>query len=111
MWQKAMDLVEKVYVLIKSLPQDERFALCDQLRRAVVSVPANIAEGNGCASNRDYAHFFSVARGSLYETLTHIEVAQRLGYIEVQPEIESLASEIRRMLSAMINKYGILEEK
>jgi len=105
-WQKAMDLVEKVYALIKCFPQEERYALNDQLRRAVVSIPSNIAEGDGRASNKDYAHFLSIARGSLYETMTQIDIAVKLGYINPQPEIESLAMELRRMLYTMIEKYS-----
>ena len=105
-WQKAMELVKCVYALIKSFPAEERFALADQLRRAVVSIPSNIAEGNGRSSSHDYAHFLSIARGSLYETMTQIEIAQNLNYISAQPVLESLAAEIRRMLNAMITKFG-----
>ena len=57
-WQKAMDLTEKVYALIRSLPADEKYALADQLRRSVISISSNIAEGAGRATNKDYAHFF-----------------------------------------------------
>ena len=105
-WQKAMQLVKLVYEQIKLLPSEERFALADQLRRAVASIPSNIAEGNGRASNKDYAHFLAIARGSLYETMTQLEIAQSLGYIVVPAEIESLAVEIRRMLGSMLQKYG-----
>ena len=71
-WQKAMELVRMVYQLSKAFPQDERYALTDQLKRAAVSIPSNIAEGNGRTSNKDYAHFLAIARGSLFETLTQI---------------------------------------
>ena len=106
-WQKAMELVKAVYALTKSFPVDERYALTDQLRRAVVSIPSNIAEGYGRSSNADYAHFLAIARGSLYETLTQLEVAQDLGYIsEVPEELVLSASEIGRMLGALLKKYG-----
>ena len=106
-WQKAKSLVKVVYALTRQFPADERFALTDQLRRAVVSIPSNIAEGYGRASNADYAHFLSIARGSLYEALTQLEVAEDLGYISTVPEdLESLASEVGRMLGAMLKKYG-----
>jgi len=105
-WKKAKQLVCMVYSLIKKFPADERYALTDQLRRAVVSIPSNIAEGNGRASNKDYAHFLAIARGSLYETMTQLEIAESLGYIELSEQIESLAVEIRRMLGAMLQKYG-----
>lgn len=105
-WQKAMELVKLVYGQIRLLPGEERFALGDQLRRAVTSIPANIAEGNGRASNKDYAHFLAIARGSLYETMTHLEIAANLGYIESSPEVEALSAEIRRMLNSMIRRFA-----
>ena len=69
-WQKAMWFAKAVYALINQFPATEKYALSDQVRRAVVSIPSNIAEGCGRVSNRDYAHFLSIARGSLYETMT-----------------------------------------
>lgn len=105
-WQKAKILVGLVYAEVKKLPAEERYALGDQIRRAVVSVPSNIAEGNGRASNREYANFLSIARGSLYETMTQLEIAQDLGYVALTPEIEQLAKAIARMLGAMIKKFS-----
>ncbi len=108
-WQKAMELVKAVYALAKASPADERYALTDQLRRAVVSIPSNIAEGNGRASNADYAHFLAIARGSLYETMTQLQVAVELGYIQsLSPELELLLSEVGRMLGSMLKKYGTI---
>ena len=105
-WQKAMRFSTVVYALINQFPEREKYALSDQVRRAVVSIPSNIAEGCGRASNRDYAHFLSIARGSLYETMTQLEMAQSLGYIETISDVEDLASEISRMLTALIKKYS-----
>jgi len=105
-WQKAMELVRIVYQVSKRFPADERYALTDQLRRAVVSIPANIAEGNGRASSRDYAHFLAIARGSLYETMTHLQIAQDLGYVNADTDVEPLAAEIARMLGSMLKKHG-----
>ncbi len=105
-WQKAKKLVELVYAEVKKLPAEERYALGDQIRRAVVSIPANIAEGNGRATNKDYANFLSIARGSLYETMTQLEIAQDLGYVSFAHEIEQLAKDVGRMLGAMIKKFG-----
>lgn len=105
-WQKAKTLVKLVYAEVKNLPVEERYALGDQIRRAVVSIPSNIAEGNGRTSNKDYAHFLSIARGSLYETLTQLEIAKDLGYASVTPEIEQLAMDIGRILGAMLKKFG-----
>ena len=116
-WQKAMELTKKVYGLVKQLPVEERFALGDQLRRAVVSIPSNIAEGNGRSGNKDYAHFLAIARGSLYETITQLELARELGYVggdnrskAVMEEINSLAGEVSRMLTSMLKKYGAFEQ-
>ena len=95
-----------VYTEVKKLPAEERDAMGDQVRRAVVSIPSNIAEGNGRATNKDYANFLSIARGSLYETMTQLEIAKDLGYASLTPEIERLAKDVARMLGAMIKKFG-----
>ena len=106
-WQKAMELVRAVYAISKAFPSDERYALTDQLRRAVVSIPSNIAEGNGRASNADYGHFLAIARGSLYETMTQLQVSVDLGYIrEIPKEVDELMEEIGRMLTSMLKKFG-----
>ena len=110
-WQKSMDFARLVYSVVRQLPQDERFALADQLRRAAISVPSNIAEGNGRGSNNDYAHFLAIARGSLFETLTQLELSKDLGYISDYDSISILAAEISRMLTAMLQKYGNLQQK
>ena len=104
-WQKAMQFSKMVYQLIEQFPATEKYALSDQVRRAVVSVPSNIAEGCGRASNRDYSHFLAIARGSLYETMTQLELAQSIGYIDTIEEVESMASEISRMLTSLMKKY------
>jgi four helix bundle protein len=105
-WQKAMQFSRQVYRFVEQFPATEKYALSDQVRRAAVSVPSNIAEGCGRASNRDYAHFLSIARGSLYETMTQVELAQSLGYVDSINEVESLASEISRILTSLIRKYN-----
>jgi len=104
-WQKAMAFSKTVYGIVRLFPQEERYALSDQVRRAVVSIASNIAEGCGRASNRDYAHFLSIARGSLYETMSQLEMAQSFGYIDSLSEVEGLAAEISRMLTTLIKKY------
>ena len=105
-WQKSMELVNVVYGLMKSFPKDERFRLCDQLSRAVVSIPSNIAEGNGRGSKKDCAHFLSIARGSLYETMTQLEIAANLGYLNEDDIPTELASSIRRMLNTLITRLS-----
>ena len=89
-----------VYGKLKGFPQEERFALCDQLRRAVVSIPSNIAEGYGRDTHKDFAHFLSQAKGSLYEVDTQLDVAVDLGYMKRDAAMESKIDEISRMLSA-----------
>jgi len=107
-WQKSMQLVRLVYQVSKTFPPDERYALTDQLRRAAISIPSNIAEGNGRATNKDYAHFLSIARGSLFETMTQLEIADGLGYAARSPDIDLLVTEIANMLTAMLMKYGAI---
>ena len=104
-WQKAMSFSKVVYAMIRAFPPEERYALADQIRRAVVSISSNIAEGCGRATNRDYAHFLSIARGSLYETMSQLELAHNLGYIDSLSDAEDLAVEISRMLTTLMKKY------
>jgi len=105
-WQKAMQLVDVVYGLMRGFPQDERFRLCDQLGRAVVSIPSNIAEGNGRSSARDYAHFLEIARGSLYETMTQLEIAVRQKYIADLSSVNELSGEVAKMLNTLISRLA-----
>lgn len=102
-WQKGMELVEQVYALTRRLPPDERFRLVSQSTRAAVSVPANIAEGHSRGTRRDYAHFVSVAKGSLMELETYVMVSQRLGYVGPADAADVLEriSEMSRMLTAL----------
>ena len=74
-YQKAKELVIQVYKLLEQFPDAERFALCNQLRRAVVSIPSNIAEGMGRVSNKDQAHFLNIAYGSLMEVYAQLDIA------------------------------------
>jgi len=102
-WQKAMDLSVEVYRLSASFPRDERFRLTSQVTRAAASVPANVAEGNARGTRKDYAHFVSIARGSLAETETFILLAVRLGYIDnaQAAPVLALANEVGRMLNVL----------
>ncbi|MEM9117086.1 MAG: four helix bundle protein [Cyanobacteria bacterium P01_F01_bin.56] len=102
-WQKSMDLVVLIYGLAESFPQTELYRLTSQITRAVVSVPGNIAEGNGRSSRKEYAHFLSIAKGSLMETETYVFLAVRLGYVSQEQTIESLnlITEISKMLTKL----------
>ena len=105
-WQRSMDLVERIYRIAQKLPDTERWGLTSQMCRAAVSVPANIAEGYGRQSTGEYRHFLSIGRGSLSELETHLLLCQRLGYLEAK-EVASLLSEVEeilKMLSTLISK-------
>lgn len=80
-WQLSMELVTLIYRLSEKFPQNEMFGLTNQLRRAAVSVPSNIAEGFGRHSNGDFSHFLSIANGSLCEVETQLGIAKNLGFI------------------------------
>ncbi|MFZ0050884.1 MAG: four helix bundle protein [Desulfobaccales bacterium] len=103
-WQKAMDLVTQIYRLTKKLPKEEMFGLTSQLRRAAVSIPSNIAEGQGRLSKGEFRVFLGNARGSLSELETQIMIANNLEYID-EPEatvLLEMASEAGRILNGLI---------
>ena len=102
-WQRGMDIALAIYEVTKQFPDDKRFGLTSQLRRAAVSVPANIAEGHARSSTKDYLRYISIAIGSLAETATFIELAGRLNYgnIEELRRIFEMTNEERRMLRAL----------
>ena len=83
-WQEAMDLADEVYRQTRNFPKEELFALTNQIRRAVVSVPSNIAEGSGRQSTAEFLQFLSVANGSLRELETQLIIATRIGYLPPQ---------------------------
>jgi four helix bundle protein len=107
-WQRAMDLVVEVYSLTKLLPREELYGLTNQLRRAAVSIPSNIAEGNSRNTTREYVQFLNIALGSKAEAETQIEICERLGYLsEDQTETAvSLCHEVGKILNAIINKLS-----
>jgi len=102
-WGRALDLVEVVYVIARQLPQEEQYGITTQLRRAVVSIPANIAEGYGRATQRDFAHFLSIARGSLMETEALLLVSERLGYLRGDDltRARTCLDDVSRLLSSL----------
>lgn len=101
-WQKGMELVRRVYALTKKFPKVEQYRLVDQLTRAAVSVPSNIAEGFGRSTNKDFAHFVAQARGSLFEVETQLIIANELGFIgDITIDIEEIA-ELGKVLNGLI---------
>jgi len=102
-WQKAMDLVVFIYRSTEGFPSHEKFGLNNQLRRAAVSIPSNIAEGQGRESQRDFLHFLSISRGSLQEVQTQIELARRRDYFDEETCMRLLENteEVARILNGL----------
>jgi four helix bundle protein len=102
-WQVAMQLVAEVYQVNKAFPKEEIFALTNQLRRAVVSVPSNIAEGQGRDSTKDFLHHLSIARGSLYEVETQLLIAQQLNYLSAieAEKVMTISTSVAKLLNGL----------
>ena len=105
-WQKSIKLVTEVYSITKNFPKEELYGLTSQIRRSVVSIPSNIAEGYGRNSTQDYIRFLQIACGTLYEMQTQIEIAVNLDYLdrEYSENIFNQTNEIERMLNSFIRK-------
>jgi four helix bundle protein len=101
-WQKAIDLVEEVYKITKAFPRDEVYGLTSQIRRAAVSVPSNIAEGQA-RSSREFIRFLSIAHGSLSEVETQMVIAQRLGYMNSDQagQLGEMTAEVGRLFNGL----------
>lgn len=102
-WQKALSLSVTVYKLTEQFPKTEVYALSDQIRRCVASVPANLAEGSARNTSKDQAHFTTIAFSSLMETLNHLILAKELGYID-----EDKLNELRILIDEIANKLSAL---
>ncbi|MCP4457561.1 MAG: four helix bundle protein [Cytophagales bacterium] len=103
-WQKSMKMVKEIYVLTSRFPDEEKFGLISQMRRAVVSIPSNIAEGWGCSTTGSYIQFLRISRGSLYELETQLELSKDLGYIKNSDDVENVFVEISKMLNTLMKK-------
>ncbi len=105
-WEKAVQLCTAIYVLTRKFPREELYGLTNQLRRASVSIPSNIAEGYGRGTRDQYKQFLSIALGSYMELQTQLTIAVRLGFLEPSEfeKVEMLASEVGKMLSAILSK-------
>ena len=110
-WQKSMDLVKQVYALMRLLPKEEIFALSNQIRRAVVSIPSNIAEGYGRHSRNDYLRFLNIARGSKNEVETQLQICLMLDYLKPEDiaETQAICTEVGKMLNSLINTVESLK--
>jgi four helix bundle protein len=103
-WQKSMDLVTARYRATAGFPKDELFGLTSQLRRAAVSIPSNIAEGQGRLSEKEFRYFLGQARGSLMEVETQMQIAENLGYPQKEQTAFLLQScaEVGRILNGLL---------
>jgi len=102
-WQKGIILVVKVYKLVKTFPQEELYALTNQIKRASVSIPSNISEGYGRNTDKSFSHFLDIARGSLFELETQLIIAKELEFItniDLYNEVLLLITEESKMINA-----------
>ena|SRR5574344_243422 len=104
-WQAARHLVASIYVHLRQFPKEELYALTDQAKRAAVSIPSNIAEGAGRDSDRDFLHFLVIARGSVFEVKTQLQLGADLGYASfpdaLQNELESVLKRLNALISTL----------
>ena len=107
-YQKAKEVVKRTYKLLKKFPAEERYAMCDQLRRASVSITSNIAEGVNRYSVKDKSHFIEMSYGSLMEVSSQMEIAEELGYITSAERLsmDQLIEEVARLLSGLQKTYN-----
>ena len=107
-WQKAMEMVEAVYKATGRFPKEEIYGLTSQLRRAAVSVPSNIAEGQGRKSTSEFLHHLSFARGSLMEVETQLLLASRFSYLQQDEttRLLEMTGEVGRLLNGLINSLS-----
>ena len=107
-WQKAMQITKDVYFMVRSLPKEETFALSDQMRRAAVSIPSNIAEGQERNSLTEFTRFLRIAQGSRAELETQIMIGTMIGYFDdssANPLLDNL-SELGKMINSLITKIS-----
>jgi len=112
-WQRGMDLVEAIYVITQSFPKREIYGITSQMRRAAVSIPANIAEGHSREHTKEFRNFLSVAQGSISELETELEIATRLGYLTAEQfnrlmtQVAGLAKQVRALREALAKKIAV----
>ncbi len=111
-WQEARKLVVEVYQLLDGFPKFESYALCDQIRRTIVSVPSNLAEGSGRISTKEQMHFYEIAYGSLMEAYNQLIIAADLEYIgneqlkNIQPQIDVVARMMNGLRTSLVQKIN-----
>lgn len=107
-YKEAKKLVKEVYRLLKGFPKEEQYALCDQLRRAAISVTSNIAEGSGRVSYKEKVHFLEISYGSLMEVLSQMDIAMDLGYITEEEfnNFEVMEDKVGSLISGLRSYFG-----
>jgi four helix bundle protein len=105
-WQKGIELVKLVYSLTDNFPKKEMYGLANQLQRAAVSIPSNIAEGQARKGDKEFSRYLHIALGSLAELDTQVEIACQLEYIEDAAQINEIIIELRKMLNGLINRLS-----
>jgi four helix bundle protein len=107
-WQKSVELVTEVYRATSTFPREETFGLTSQLRRSAVSIPSNIAEGQGRATKGEFVQFLANARGSLFELRTQVHIAGALGFLssELTDQLMQQADRVGRLLNGLIRSLG-----
>jgi four helix bundle protein len=106
-WQLAMEFCIEAYRITRAFPDEERYGLTSQLRRAATAMPLNIAEGSGCRTKKEFTQFLFIALRSEYEVVTILKLALRLSYIDEQTHetMQAKVAEIGRKLQALINSF------
>lgn len=108
-WQVAMDLVQDIYKITAQFPQDELYGLTSQMRRSAVSIPSNIAEGAARTGHKEFLYFLSIARGSLSELETQLQISERLGYcnyLEVSERVDEVFGLMGGLIKSIKTKVG-----
>ena len=105
-WQKSIELSKEVYIVCADLPKDEKFGLISQIKRSVISIPSNIAEGAGRNSKKEFKHFLAISHGSSYELLTQLQISFKLKFCkeDVFIELKTKIIEIQKMNFALQQK-------
>jgi len=110
-WKRSLDLVEVVYKVTRAFPQEEMYGLTNQLRRAVVSIPSNIAEGAARGSKKEFIQFLYIALGSLSEVETQLIIANRLGYVNDTNDMDQQLETVRKLILGLIRYLRARNEK
>ncbi len=109
-WKLGVKLAKDVYLLTEKFPKREVYGLTDQIRRAAVSIPSNIAEGKGRSTAKDFVHFLNTARGSVYELKTQLYIAREIGYL-TQEDFSTLQKKIEDLSHKIVSMIKFLKAK